>query len=220
MCTCVLTLLQKDYVVRLLIALAVFLQFLTQFVNTLAAGLAPSTITPHFCGASLLACRKKSGGHWPIVVGEVLRHRLVFKCLAFLCLPEGHLSPVTSTVGGWNPGRGGGGCEAVIHATSRLISSLPSNQCWTLLLHFTNAFNNVSRKAMFVEFRHHLSGLSAWIESSYSCQPHLHLSDYIIHSCCGVQQGDTLGPLGFSLTLHSVVKQIAADIPSLILVLR
>ena len=40
------------------------------------------------------------------------------------------------------------------------------------------------------EFRQHLPGLSAWMESCYSSQPILH--------------GDPLGPLGFALTLHNL----------------
>ena len=56
---------------------------LTRFVNCLASGRAPPTVTPHLCGATLLASKKPNGGHRPIVVGEVLC-RLVSKCLATL----------------------------------------------------------------------------------------------------------------------------------------
>ena len=49
------------------------LSSLTDFVNILAAGQAPSSIIPHLCGASLLAGRKKCGSFCPITVGEVLR---------------------------------------------------------------------------------------------------------------------------------------------------
>ncbi len=54
---------------------------LTSLVNLLAAGRAPPSVLPHLCGATLLASPKKSGGHRPIAVGEVLR-RLTSKCLA------------------------------------------------------------------------------------------------------------------------------------------
>ena len=40
----------------------------------------PPEVVPHLCGATLFACRKKSGGVRPIAVGEVL-HRLISKCL-------------------------------------------------------------------------------------------------------------------------------------------
>ena len=68
-----------------------------------------------------------------------------------------------------------------------------------------------------MEFRRHLPGLSAWMESCYSCQPLLHLGKDIICSCCGVQQGDPLGPLGFAFTLHPVIKHIKAEVPFLAL---
>ena len=110
-----------------------------------------------------------------------------------------------------------GGREAIVHATNRLMSSLPDNDHWTLLLDFTNAFNSISRQTMFGEFRRHLPGLSAWMESCYSGQPLLLLGKDIIHSCCGTQQGDPLGPLGFALTLHPIIKRIRAEVPSLAL---
>ena len=55
------------------------------------------------------------------------------------------------------------------------------------------------------------------MESCYSAQPFLHLGKDTILSCCGVQQGDPLGPLGFALTLHPVVKCIKAEVPTLAL---
>ena len=39
----------------------------------------------------------------------------------------------------------------------------------------------------------------------------------IIHSCCGVQQGDPLGPLGFSLALQPILEQINRDVPGLLM---
>ena len=185
---------------------------LTKFVNSLAAGRAPPPIIPHFCGATLLACKKRSGGHRPIAVGEVLR-RLVSKCLAILVR-----SPTISLLSPLQLGVSvRGGCEAIVHATSHLMSSLPDKQRWSLQLDFVNAFNNINREAMFAEFRHRLPGLSAWMEACYSCQPLLYLGTNSLHSCCGVQQGDPLGPLGFALTLHPIVERIKAEVPTLAL---
>ena len=97
------------------------------------------------------------------------------------------------------------------------MTSLPDERCWSILLDFSNAFNNINREAMFVEFRRCLPRLSAWMEFCYSGQPLLHLGKDTIHSCCGVQQGDPLGPLGFALTLHPLVERIKAKVPSLAL---
>ena len=49
------------------------ISILTKFVNLLVKGCTPPSVTPHLCGASLLACHKKNGGLRPIAVGEVLR---------------------------------------------------------------------------------------------------------------------------------------------------
>ena len=185
---------------------------LTRLVNFLAAGQAPSSITPHLCGATLLASRKKNGGHRPIAVGEVLR-RLVSKCLA---THTRHLaltiqSPLQLGVGVK------GGCEAIVHAVTQLLSPTLDNNHWTLLLDFSNAFNSINREAMFIEFRRKLPGISAWMESCYSQQPRLLLGSNVIKSCCGVQQGDPLGPLGFALTLQPLLEKIRSEVPSLLL---
>lgn len=92
------------------------LSSLTDFVNILAAGQAPSSIVPHLCGASLLAGRKKCGGFRPIAVGEVLR-RLASKCLSMSSkyAALARLPPHQLGVGVK------GGCEAIIHATSHLM---------------------------------------------------------------------------------------------------
>ena len=71
-----------------------------------------------------------------------------------------------------------------------------------------------------MEIRRRIPSISAWMESYYSCQPLLLLlllGKDSIHSCCGVQQGDPLGPLGFALSLHPLVERIKADAPGLAL---
>ena len=188
------------------------ISILTKFVNLLVKGCTPPSVTPHLCGASLLACHKKNGGLRSIAVGEVLR-RLTSKCLscAVRSAAFAHLAPLQLGV------NVKGGCEAVIHSVSHLMSSGQPDQQWVLLLDFTNAFNTINRFSMFEEFRAHIPGLSAWMESCYSGQPFLHLGSQTILSCCGVQQGDPLGPLGFALTLHPIVERIRAAVPNLTL---
>ena len=108
-----------------------------------------------------------------------------------------------------------GGCKAIIHATSHLMSTASPNHQWTLLVDFSNAFNGISREAMFTEMRRHIPSLSAWTEACYTCQPVLYLGDNTFHSCCGVQQGDPLGSLGFALTLHPIAELIKTKVPGL-----
>jgi hypothetical protein len=52
----------------------------TNLVNRLASGRAPTSFAPWLCGAPLTALAKPNGGVRPISVGEVM-HRLVAKCL-------------------------------------------------------------------------------------------------------------------------------------------
>ena len=132
------------------------LSSLFSFINFLAASLSPPPVLPHLCGAIFLACQKKSGGLRPIAVGEVLR-RLTSKCLA-RAIRHSVLSSLSPLQLGMCVK---GGCEAVIHAASHLMSSSTPSQCWTLLLDFSNAFNSINREAMFVETRRRSPTISA-----------------------------------------------------------
>ena len=181
-------------------------------VRLLSAGRAPQQVIPHLCGATLLACVKKSGGLRPIAVGEGLR-RLTSKCLSRAVQVEAisTLSPLQVGVGVRT------GCEAIVHSVSRVLEdpSIKSEDRWVLLLDFSNAFNSVDRGCMFEEIRAHIPPLAAWMESCYGAQPILHLGDNQILSRCGVQQGDPLGPLGFALTLQPIVEKIKTEVPGL-----
>ena len=53
------------------------------------------------------------------------------------------------------------------------------------------------------------------MECSYGSQP-IVLNNQSILSFCGVQQGDPLGPLGFSLALHPIVRKIKEQVPGLV----
>ena len=185
---------------------------LTGVIQLLCAGHGPPDIIPHLCGATLLASKKKGGGLRPIAVGEVLR-RLTSKCLSHLARSEAikTLSPLQLGVGVR------GGCEAIIHAVNSVHrdANTPPGEQWTLLLDFSNAFNSIDRHSMFVEVRARIPSLAAWMECCYGARPILHLGKESILSCCGVQQGDPLGPLGFALTLQPIVQKIKAAVPRL-----
>ena len=180
------------------------LHSLTGVVNLLCAGNVPPSVIPHLCGALLLPCLKKSGGLRPIAIGEVL-HRLTSKCAARTVLLEAIciLSPLQVGVG--IPG----GSEAIIHSVSE--------HKHILLVNFSNAFNSVSCQVLFEEVRSQIPSLSAWMECSYGSQPILLLNNQSILSCCGVQQGDPLGPFGFSLALHPIVRKIKEQVPGLVI---
>ena len=86
------------------------------------------------------------------------------------------------------------------------MSSLPDEERWTLQLDFTNAFNNISREAMWSSAATFLASLLGWNPATRANR-----------SCCGVQQGDPLGPLGFVLTLNPIIERIKVEVPTLAL---
>ena len=120
--------------------------YLIKFVNHLAASLAPAFISPHLCSATLLDINKKNGGLRPIAVGEVLCH-LVSKCLAIATCPTALSLLFLLQLGVGVKG----GCEAIIHASSHLMLTTSTHHPWSLLLDFSNAFNNISLEASFCE---------------------------------------------------------------------
>ena len=70
---------------------------------------------------------------------------------------------------------------------------------------------------MFWEVRDRIPSMAAWIESCYMAQPFLRLGEHTILSSCGVQQGDSLGPLGFALTLQPIIEKIKEEVPNLLI---
>ena len=148
----------------------------------------------------------------PIAVGEVLR-RLVSKSLS-LVLRQDAISSLTPHQLGVGVK---GGCETIVQSLSRVLEDPSSDpkDTWTVLVDFSNAFNCIDRSKMFEEMRARIPSLALWMEYCYGGQPFLHLGDTIIRSCCGVQQGDPLGPLGFALALQPIVDSIQAKVPNL-----
>ena len=73
---------------------------------------------------------------------------------------------------------------------------------------FRNAFNCVNRQAFLEQCRHHFPGLSRWAEWCYLQPSNLYFGTHTLVSERGVQQGDPLGPLLFSLALQPLLIQL------------
>ena len=73
---------------------------------------------------------------------------------------------------------------------------------------FKNAFNLVDREVMLQEVRLRCPPISCWVEFCYSRPARLYYGEHTLWSHQGVQQGDPLGPLLFTLVLHPLVCKI------------
>jgi len=178
---------------------------LSSVVNLLTRGRAPRDIAPWLCGAQLMALPKKDGSCRPIAVGEVFR-RLAAKtlCTAYRAQATSYLWPLQ--IGVAQPL----GTEVGLQVARQwcLRNSNSPNKVF-VKLDFANAFNTIDREFFLKEVRDHMPGLAAWADFCYSSPSKLVFGSRTIGSECGVQQGDPLGPLFFSLALQPVLQELA-----------
>lgn len=183
-----------------------FLSALTAFVNLVLAGRCPLDVSPVFFGGRLLALNKKSGGVRPIVIGFTLR-RLASKCANSFGTNQLRSYFYPHQLGVGTPG----GCEAAVHSARRYLETLPPDHV-LVKLDFTNAFNSVHRREMLFSVYNRIPELYAYCRSAYSQSSCLFFGPYIVFSEEGAQQGDPIGPLLFSNTIHPVLSSLEASL--------
>ena len=186
------------------------LHLLRAVINLLAAGKAPIEITAYLAGGNLTALNKSKPGCpfdvRPIAVGEVLR-RLVGKCLCAAVKVRAQQF--------FHPFQFGVACplgaEQMIHGLRDCIEQhWLENDFVVLKVDLKNAFNMVSRQAVLNECGKHFPELLPWASWCYSQHPFLWHPLGCLTSEQGVQQGDPLGPLLFSLVLNILVSEISS----------
>ena len=176
-----------------------FLTSLTAFTNMVLAGGCPPEVAAIFLGGRLIALNKKSGGIWPIVIGFTLR-KLVSKCASKFGSErlQEYFNPHELGVGIE------GGCEATIHSVRRFLQFMPADNVF-VKLDFSDAFNNLHRTDMLEAIACRIPELNPYIHSAYSTPSTLFFGQYRISSQVGPQQGDPVGPLCFSNTIHPLL---------------
>ena len=187
-----------------------FLNALTSFTNLLFTAGFLDRVSPFICSANLFAAKKKDGGHRPVAVGETLR-RLVSKCAAFKFTPLVVDTLVPSQLGVGVRG----GVEIALHSVRAILDdpAIDQDDKWVLQIDFKNAFNQISREAIFKEVREVIPQLSSWVEKAYGSQPFLHFGSALLLSHTGVHQGDPLASLLFALGTRQIQRQIKERVP-------
>jgi hypothetical protein len=180
------------------------LNALKNLTSTPAARRAPRDISPWLCGAPLTALSTRSGCVRPTAVGNLVR-LLVVKCLVQVTNENARalLAPLQLGVSVRS------GAESIIHASRRLVAARYSDTSYGLLqLDFQNVCNLINREAFLGEVYKHLPALAPWVVWCYEDPSCLLFHGHVIPSGQGVQQGDPLGPLLFSLALHGIFSQL------------
>ncbi|XP_037975355.2 uncharacterized protein LOC119694031 [Plutella xylostella] len=170
-------------------------------------GMVNREVTPFLYGASLCALMKKDGGIRPIAVGSALR-RLVAKlgCNAVRGVMSAQLQP--RQLGFGVPL----GCEAAIHATRAFAFDRDGSETVIFKVDLENAFNMVERDVILRKVKEQVPSLYPFLHQCYSMPSNLFYRSSLLESQVGVQQGDPLGPLLFSLAIQDVVSSLRSPL--------
>ncbi|GKD78650.1 hypothetical protein Tco_1341271, partial [Tanacetum coccineum] len=100
----------------------------------------------------------------------------------------------------------GGGGEDILYVVNCLLEDRGDDVALSMLLvDFKNSFNWVDREVMLQEVRLCCPAISRGVEFCYSSPARLYYGEHTLLSCQGVQHGDPLGPMLFSLVLHPLI---------------
>ncbi|XP_065315661.1 uncharacterized protein LOC135924531 [Gordionus sp. m RMFG-2023] len=151
---------------------------------------------------TLIALQKPNKDIQPIAIGSTYR-RLVAKLIASRIKHDAAhiLSPYQLGVG--IPG----GCEAAVHLTRIHLENNPKNES-IVKIDFSNAYNTLSRNTFLHSICFHFPAYTKFLFSCYQSPTILQFNKEKILSVEGIQQGDPLGSLLFSLGINDMIKSI------------
>ncbi len=182
-----------------------------RLINLVSSGVVIDAVKPFLAGASLTALNKDGVDVRPIASGDPLR-RVASKCYCHILIDDirKHFEPLQH-------GCSINGTERIIHLLRDLVDKEAVDTSKLVLkLDMKNAFNSVSRKAIFDAVLKDFPSLSRYVYWCYGKHTHLKYDHYYLVSQLGVQQGDPLGPILFCLALHSIVLRARDLFPDMI----
>ena len=180
------------------------LEALTKFANLCVAGYLPGELQAYFCSGRLIPLNKKDGGIRPIVVGEFLRGMVSKLALKEVDHTLQALQPAQIGVGGKGPV-----IQAAILCVKSWLSDLSEDEL-LLKVDISNAYNTISRAACMEGVKKYCPDLARWTRWCLNGSSRVYHNTHVIPCTTGVQQGDPLAPVLFSVGLHMVVEQLLA----------
>ena len=179
---------------------------LTALINVILRGETCPAALPVLFGASLCALEKKTGGIRPIAVGNTIR-RIAGKVISSHVMMEmgRKLRPVQLGYGTKS------GCEAAIHSVRQFCEEHDAPKV-ILKGDYTNAFNSISRVAVLNKTKELVPSALPYALQAYKQPTTLFFGDFQLKSECGVQQGDPLGPLLFSIAIHELAASLQSEL--------
>ena len=187
------------------------MNILIKLVNLASRGQIQILVVPAFCSAILTALNKKKTGIRPIAVGEVIRH-LVTKCIA-----EEAAIEAVYLFGAKQLGVAArGGAESIMHAKKITFERMKIVKSGGILqIDFRNAFDSVKRSHLLGSTKVLMPSIMSFASFCYSKHSDLFFNSSTVDCQTGVQQGDPLGPLSFSLAFSPLIDEIESKLPNL-----